>query len=355
MYCPYIANAMLDDNDTTYFAVGGMMLYDPLIADDILTEVIPTLQFVDYWSGLFPLNDTFRASLRARDADCGFSAFVEKHLIFPPLGPLPPRSSLPGMDARGTPRAECIDLFDDVVKGVMDINPCFNVYHVSTACPLQWDVLGFPGSFPYLAPGARLYFNRSDVKEAINAPQQTWETCRLYEPVFVNNKDSSQLPVERVLPRVIDATQNVVIAHGALDMVLYANGTLLGLQNMTWGGQLGFQTRPEQPFYVPHSVLGDTFETMAAAGVFGSYVTERGLTYIGVALSGHMVPQYAPSAAYRQLEFVLGRVNCLNCTVPFTTDGEPPPQSQQPLGTGTAPQGWSNMAVFTEMGPAQEC
>ena len=33
-----------------------------------------------------------------------------------------------------------------------------------------------------------------------------------------------------------------------------------------------------------------------------------------------MVPQYAPSAAYRQLEFLLGRIGSLSEVSSFTTD-----------------------------------
>ncbi|KAL2126052.1 hypothetical protein VTI74DRAFT_1861 [Chaetomium olivicolor] len=99
-------------------------------------------------------------------------------------------------------------------------------------------------------------------------------------------------------------------------MILIANGTLLALQNMTWGGKLGFQKRPDQPFYVPHNNF-TTLSTLAAGGVFGSLASERGLTYVAVDLAGHMVPQYAPSAAYRHVEYMLGRVNCMNCYIPF--------------------------------------
>lgn len=56
-----------------------------------------------------------------------------------------------------------------------------------------------------------------------------------------------------------------------------------------------------------------------------------------------MIPQYASSSSFRQLEFLLGRVDCMNCTVPFTIDPEAP-QSTQPLGKGTAPQSWSNFS-----------
>lgn len=97
-----------------------------------------------------------------------------------------------------------------------------------------------------------------------------------------------------------------------------ANGTLLQIQNMTWGGVQGFQSPPTEPFYVPyhHDVSAST---LAGAGVFGSTITERGLTWVGIDLSGHMVPQYAPTAAFRHVEVLLGRVSNLSSTEPFTT------------------------------------
>lgn len=55
------------------------------------------------------------------------------------------------------------------------------------------------------------------------------------------------------------------------------------------------------------------------SGNFGKWYTERGLTFSTVELSGHMVPQYAPTAAYRQLEFLLGRIEDLGQISDFTT------------------------------------
>lgn len=87
---------------------------------------------------------------------------------------------------------------------------------------------------------------------------------------------------------------------------------------MTWGGVQGFRSPPTDPFYVPyHNDVSDS--TLAGAGVFGTTVTERGLTFVGVDLSGHMVPQYAPTAAFRQVEVLLGRVSSLSSTDAFTT------------------------------------
>lgn len=129
--------------------------------------------------------------------------------------------------------------------------------------------------------------------------------------------DSSLPPALTVLPGVIERTQNVIVAHGLFDMVLIANGTLLQIQNTTWGGLQGFQTAPSDSLYVPaHGDYSDG--TLAASGIMGTTHTERGLTYATVALSGHMVPQYQPSVAFRQIEVLLGRVPSLTSKQAFT-------------------------------------
>jgi len=62
------------------------------------------------------------------------------------------------------------------------------------------------------------------------------------------------------------------------------------IQNMTWNGAQGFQSKPTAPFFVPYHD-DPQISTIAGAGVFGTTHTERGLTYVGVDLSGHMVSE----------------------------------------------------------------
>src|SRR6185312_8967001 len=104
-----------------------------------------------------------------------------------------------------------------------------------------------------------------------------------------DGEDHSEPSSNHVLGRVIDGTQNVIIGHGALDFGLIANGTLMIIQNMTFGGKQGFHKRPDEPFYVPYHTDGAD-ATLAGAGVFGTAHTERGLTYVDVSLAGHMIP-----------------------------------------------------------------
>jgi carboxypeptidase D len=107
-----------------------------------------------------------------------------------------------------------------------------------------------------------------------------------------------------------------------LDMILVMNGTIMMIQNMTWNGAQGFSTPPSEwnDFFVPYHEE-ESLSTLAGAGDFGVWHEERGLTFCTVDLSGHMVPQYAPSAAYRQLEYLLGRIPSLSARSDFTVCG----------------------------------
>lgn len=351
MYCPYIGSAMLDANDTTYYDVSGMLIYDPVLMDGNVQTSHTVVPFVDYHTNLMPFNDSFNDYLHEKHNSCGFANFSETYLQYPPPGPQPSTTDISD---------ECANLWGDVYTEVFSVNPCFDVYQVATTCPLLWDVLGFPGSLYYIPEGADVYFNRTDVQQAINAPVGNWEECASQD-VFVGG-DKSDPSGYDVLPDVIDKTQNVIIGHGILDMILLANGTLLSIQNMTFGGKLGFEKTPLEPFYVPYHSLStaDTIgyeedpillSTLAGAGVMGVAHTERGLTYVSVDISGHMVPQYAPSAAFRQLEFLLGRISSLSDTTPFATDPDAP-QSTGPLGNGTGPYTWYDGSGTTESSAA---
>ena len=87
-------------------------------------------------------------------------------------------------------------------------------------------------------PNTEIYFNRTDVQKAINAPPTDWNQC--VNGVFRNpatNKtvsDQSIGPAQNdVLKRVIEYTNNTLIGSGNLDMLLSTNGTLLAIQNVT--------------------------------------------------------------------------------------------------------------------------
>ncbi|KAK4863586.1 hypothetical protein LT330_002364 [Penicillium expansum] len=313
-YVPYISAAMLDEKDKEYFDLDGALAYDPCIGQfDTVQEELPVVPFVHANANLFSFNESFMAELDKKHKSCGYEEFIDKYLTFPPPGVQPPLlgSTLPD---------EC-DLFTLVNNEIMHMNPCFDIYEINQMCPLLWDVLAFPTSLDYKAPGASVYFDRADVKKALHAPKGTWSGCSL-EPVYVDGSsgpeqegDISANPIEHVLPQVIEATNRVLIANGDLDMVILTNGTLLAIQNMTWNGNLGFQNKPNKPIdiKIPDLMYAKVFAENGETGidgpqgVMGVQHYERGLMWAQSFQSGHMQPQYQPRVAFRHLEWLLRR------------------------------------------------
>lgn len=308
-YIPYIASYMLDQNNTDYYNVKGIQINDPSIGlDDVLIEA-PAVQALNYFQSVFGLNQTFMESVNRRAESCGYNAFMEKALTFPPSGKFTaPNSSVEGCD-----------VWDDIITAAIYVNPCFNFYHLTDFCPFLWDEMGFPS----LANGPNNYFNRSDVQKAINAPSTDYAVCG--DDTLFPDGDQSEPSSFTALPSVIERTNNVIVGHGLLDYLLIANGTLATLNNMTWNGAQGFTSAPSDSFYVPYnpSIGLVVYETstqpipaipvglVGGGGTMGITHTERGLTYVTVDLAGHEIPQYVPGASYRQLEFLLGRISSL--------------------------------------------
>jgi carboxypeptidase D len=115
------------------------------------------------------------------------------------------------------------------------------------------------GSYsPYPNPSLEppTWFSQPSVRFALHVPSSSsWVRCSS-EGVFRNRTDGSRTNVDayssppastNLLSRVIEYTGNVIIGSGALDMLIPTNGTLLVLQNVTWGDKQGFQKRPARP------------------------------------------------------------------------------------------------------------
>ncbi|KAJ7755338.1 hypothetical protein DFH07DRAFT_773454 [Mycena maculata] len=104
-FVPYIADAMLNANDTQYFNVDGVFMVDPIIGDFDTQQQVPHRTKTREFPYLFSFNDTFEAELAALDETCGFTAFLNEYLVFPPKGVQPPApSSEGGCDIFGTLR-----------------------------------------------------------------------------------------------------------------------------------------------------------------------------------------------------------------------------------------------------------
>ncbi|KAK6533722.1 hypothetical protein TWF694_002653 [Orbilia ellipsospora] len=295
MYVPYIADAMYKKKDTKNFNLKGILVYDPSIAGDLITEEIPAVPFMLKNQAIFNLPDSTVANLTAQHQKCGYDKVYQAGLTFPPKGKL---------DMSGVVRSRDCHLWESIWNAANVINPCFNIYHITDTCPVPWDVLGVAGDFAGQPKGAKTYFTRPEVQKAIHAPiMPDWSECS-EKDVFPTGDGSPAPAPAGVLSRVIESSQRTIIAHGLHDYILLAEGSLMALNNMTWGGVQGFTQRPASTFYVPYEGQGD----------MGVWREERGLTFIEIKASGHMVPEYQPGAAYRHLEYLLGKVTDLSST-----------------------------------------
>ena len=279
----------MNAKDKTYYNLAGVGINDPILGDSTIQQQVVIVPYVDYWSELFYLNASFTKVIHDRADQCGYTKYLEKYLTFPP-----PQESFPVLPNPYASSTDACDVFDDVLSAALLANPCFNIYHVTDTCPHLYSQLGIVNPGDYNPPGAVVYFNRTDVQKAINAPVGTnWMQCTSRN-VFGGASDNQNLSdtslgpaQDGVLAHVIDSIENVYIGVGNLDFLLATNGTLLALQNMTWGGKQGFQQYPaSEAFYVPYHPEYNG-GALSLAGDVGYWGSERGLTFYQVQLSGH--------------------------------------------------------------------
>lgn len=147
-YCPYIAAAMLDQNDTCYYNVNGMMIYDPSIQWPLADEVA-ALPFIEWNHADFPFNTSYVETLKNQSQACGYDKYIEEALTFPPKGHFANPAAVNTSDPNGYVVDSCA-IYESIVNEIFAINPCFDIYQVGQLCPLLWDVLGFPYSNEYL-------------------------------------------------------------------------------------------------------------------------------------------------------------------------------------------------------------
>ncbi|CAG7920545.1 unnamed protein product [Penicillium olsonii] len=313
-YVPYISAAMLDKNDTRHFNLSGAMMYEACIGQwDYVQAELPAYPFVEQHAELFNFNQSFMADLKDTYEQCGYKEYYDEYLTFPASGVQPTKFA-------DYDDVEC-DIYNMIYSEAYNPNPCWSPSKVSQTCPLLWDVLGMPTDLSY-QPGPTSYFNRTDVKKALHVPEDiNWELCSI-ESVFVGADpgpqqlyDESPNPTEHILPRVIEATNRVLISNGAWDYLIITNGTLVAIQNMTWNGELGFQSRPTTPIHIdmPDLQYAAVFDAQVdygdldgPQGIMGVQHYERGLMFAETYQAGHRQSQDQGRVSYRHVQWLLG-------------------------------------------------
>ncbi|KAG5350635.1 hypothetical protein C0989_009995 [Termitomyces sp. Mn162] len=258
---PYIAN-WIYEHPGLDLNLKGIWIADPSLSYDVVQEEIPALRFAQANKNLFPFNSTFWATLQTISDECGYTDYLDEFVTYPPKGQLP----LPVATNGTFTVTRACRIHTLIQRAIGLLNPVFDVYRVSDTWPNLWSVLGFPRSTQEF-----IYFNRTDVQDAIHAPHITWSTCSS-RSVYINaatggpGNDQSIPSTLSVLPNVIEKSVRTVIVHGLADFILIAEGTRIAIQNMTWGGAQGFQS----PIESENFLIKDM-------GVYGNMHIERGL------------------------------------------------------------------------------
>lgn len=84
---------------------------------------------------------------------------------------------------------------------------------------------------------------------------------------------------------------------------------------------------------------GGSGQQATGAGVVGSSHGERGLTWFGAAMAGHLVAMDQPGVVFRMVEVLLGRVEGFESVVPFTVGMGYGWEEGGGLGSGTVEVG----------------
>ncbi|KAL0934827.1 carboxypeptidase cpdS [Colletotrichum truncatum] len=329
-YIPYIGDAMIKSKQSANYNLSGAMMFSPYIRsvpNDFQQQVV-TKPFVEEYNnvmGLYPGVDDYWDRIAAADEACGFAEMREKYFKFPPPGPFPP----------GNVSAEC-QISHTVYDGLANISPCSSVYHISQGCPnpgdpLLWAADGDNATVPVTFDKKNWhgYPNLPEMRQAIHIPpgQKDWKMCNDQNPFGEKGDQSADPFTSGALTRVIEHTNNFIIANGNQDYRVPTNGTLMVLQNMTWNGQQGFDEFPNKSFFLPAAYTD--LSSQSATGKVGDWVEQRGLNFARVYTAGHELPEYAQGAGYRLLEKLLGRVSDLSSDVMFSAlpgDFSKPPE-----------------------------
>ncbi|OHW96906.1 serine carboxypeptidase [Colletotrichum incanum] len=308
-YIPYIGDAMIKSNQSADYNLSGALMFSPYIRsvpNDFQQQAV-TLPFVDEYNnvmGLYPGVGDYYDRIKTADEECGYAEMREKYFKFPPSGRFPVGN-----------QSEACQISRIVYDGLANISPCANIYHISQGCPnpsdpLLWANAGDNASVPISFDKKTWhgYLNLPEMRKALHIPtgQRDWQKCTDENPFGPNGDQSVDPFTSGALSRVIEHTNNFIIASGNLDYRVPTNGTLMVLQNMTWNGGQGFDEFPSKTFFLPTAY--SDLSSQSAAGKIGDWVEQRGLTFARVYLAGHELPEYSQGGGYRLLERLLNRV-----------------------------------------------
>lgn len=257
---------------------GGMLIDAIITFIDTQTE-LGAYYFALKNNDILKLTQDELAQIKNLSDTCGNNAFLEKNLQYPAKYRLP--SFKDECDTKG--------LFFTIMT---QKNPTFNYYNIRKPNPTVVD--------KNAKMSRDIFLSDINVQKYINVREpKPYIQC---QDVFPNDDTDLSLPVDQnpsyensILAQMIESSKRFYMLQGDLDAIVVANGTKIGLQNLTWNGGQGIKQIPT----IPLKDLEGKQQALAS--------DERGLRFIEVKNSGHKVPMDQPSFALAAVLALLGK------------------------------------------------
>lgn len=228
-----------------------------------------------------------------------------------------------------------------------------NTYDVTT-----WDT--YPVIQDSNTTTFQLFYNNIDVQNALHAPNQVWQGCipgegRRRRLKHIGRRRRRQLQPEippigslmldhdrpfsmlGYIAELLDETDvRVLIYNADLDMSVCAQGTENSLNAMQWSGAEAWTTQERGVWTTPTQI----------DKVAGYAKEVKGLTFLVVRNSGHMVPYNQPENGLDLLTRFLQNESFVDEVVPFYTADSIPDSAQKQQQESSETTGTTGQSMF---------
>ncbi|EJD01360.1 KEX1 protein [Fomitiporia mediterranea MF3/22] len=221
------------------------------------------------------------------------------------------------------------------IKSVDGKKKCMNVYDVRLvddegACGMNW---------PPPLPDVKAYLGRKEVVHAFHADakSESWVECSGRVGRELRNRESPSSIT--ILPKLVEKVP-VMLFAGDQDFICNYMGIEALIQDMEWNGEKGLGTVKTEQWSVDGTPAG-------------TWVESRGLTYVKIFNSSHMVPYDVPLIAHDMILRFMGvnfsaiadgsaripsKVGDEEKPVPVVLEGEEDGDSKIPVPPGKTPE-----------------
>ncbi|KAJ5655423.1 Peptidase S10 serine carboxypeptidase [Penicillium longicatenatum] len=280
IFVPYLASALMEGNHSFPINLRSMSLGDGSWGNAAAMSSVAMSTYMHSHASRLDLPKKILNVFALADEFCGFDSVLEAAHTYPPVGKI----QIPGnpeyvnyrrrLHRRGDTNLGILDGSCDTnvstapeilnailnsscygpcatfstaenymyARSAEDSGPaCFSMYDLSHNCNTVDPI-----------PLLEKYFSRTEVQADLHIPDSgTYTACNNTILSTLTGTEFVEPPEYAILPSLVTLHNvSLHIYNGEMDMLINHVGTELSIQNMTWRGEQGFQSRPTQRFYV---------------------------------------------------------------------------------------------------------